>query len=58
MTSSKASSLEASSSEAENHQKLKFIRRCILKDSKAVKWIQCRLSIAEEWKRRATTNSK
>jgi len=52
------SSSEASSSEAVNHQKLQFIRRCKLKVSKVVQWIQCRLSIAKEWKRRATTNSK
>jgi len=51
-------SSEASSSEAENHQKLQFIKRCKLKDSKVVQWIQCRLSIAKELKRRATTNSK
>jgi len=51
-------SSEASSSEAENHQKLQFIRRCKLKASKVVQWIQCRLSIAEEWKSEATTNSK
>jgi len=55
---SEASSSEARSSEAENHEKLKFIRRCKLKVSKAVQWIQCRLSIAEEWKSKATTNSK
>jgi len=58
MTSSEASSSEASSSEAEYHQKLKFIRRCKLKDSKVVQWIQCRLNIAKEWKRRTTANSK
>jgi len=52
------SSSEVSSSEAENHQKLQFIRRCKLKVSKAVQWIHYRLSIAKEWKRRATTNSK
>jgi len=50
-------SSEASSSEAENHQKLKFIRRCKLV-SKVVQWIHYRLSIAKEWKRRATANSK
>jgi len=50
--------LEASSSEAETHQKLQFIRRCKLKASKVVQWIQYRLSIAKEWKRRATANSK
>jgi len=55
---SEASSSEASSLEAGNHQKLKFIRRCKLKDSKVVQWIQCRLSIAKEWKRRTTANSK
>jgi len=51
-------SSEASSSEAENHQKLQFIRRCKLKASKAVQLIQCRLSITKEWKSEATTNSK
>jgi len=58
MTSSEVSSLEASSSEAENHQKLKFIRRCKLKVSRADQWILYHLSIAEEWKRGTTTNSK
>jgi len=58
MTSSEVSSSEASSSEAEDHQKLKFIRRCKLKVSKGVQWIQCCLSIAEEWKKRTTANSK
>jgi len=56
--SSEASSSEASSSEAENHQKLQFIKRCKLRASKVVQWIHCRVSIAKEWKRRATTNSK
>jgi len=58
MTSSEASSSEASSLEAKNHQKLKFTRRCKLKVSKVVQWIQCRLNIAKEWKRGTTTNSK
>jgi len=52
------SSSEVSSSKAEDHQKLQLIRTCKLKASKVVQWIQCRLSIAKEWKRRATTNSK
>jgi len=51
-------SSEASSSEAEDHQKLKFIRKCKLKDLKVVQWIQCHLSIAEEWKKGTKANSK
>jgi len=51
-------SSEASSSEAEYHHKLKFIKICKLKDSKVVYWIQCRLYIAKEWKRVTTANSK
>jgi len=58
MTSSEASSSEACSSEAENHHKLKFIRRCKLKVSKVIQWIHYRLNIAEEWKRGTTVNSK
>jgi len=58
MMSSEESSSEASSSKAEYHQKLKSIRRCKLKDSKVVQWIQCRLNIAKEWKRGTTANSK
>jgi len=58
MTSSEASSSEASSLEAKYHQKLKFIRMCKLKDSKVVQWIQCRFNIAKEWKRVTTANSK
>jgi len=43
-------SSEASSSEAEDHQKLKFIRRYKLKASKAFQLIHYRLSIAKELK--------
>jgi len=49
--SSEASSSKASSSEAVYHQKFKFIRICKLEDSKAVKWIECRIYIAKEWKK-------
>ena len=48
-------SSETSSSEAEDHHKLKFIRRCKLKAWKAIQWIHYRLSIAKEWKSEATT---
>jgi len=51
-------SSEASSSEAVFHQKFKFIKLCKLEDSKAVKWIGCRIYIAKEWKRVTTANSK
>jgi len=56
VSSLKATSSEASSLEAEDHQKLKFIRRCKLKDSKVVQWIQCHLNIVKEWKKGTTTN--
>jgi len=46
------------SSEAEDHQKLKFIKRCKLQASKVVQWIHYRLSIAKEWKSETTANSK
>jgi len=46
------------SSEAADHQNQQFIRRCKLNDSKVVQWIHFRLSIAEEWKRGATTKFK
>ena len=58
MTSSETSSLEASSSEAVFHQKLKFIELCKLEDSKDVQWIGCRIYIAKEWKRVTMANSK
>ena len=54
ITSSEASSSEASSSESEDHPKLKFIRWYKLKVWKVVQRTQCRLSIAEEWKRGTT----
>jgi len=46
------------SSEAEDHQKLKFIKRGKLQASKVVQWIHYRLSIAKEWKSETTANSK
>ena len=51
-------SSEASSSEVEFHQKLKFIKLCKLEDSKVVQWFGCRIYIAKEWKRVTTANSK